>query len=109
MGVRIPSSWSVPCQAATSRKLSSASSCSRAKVLLFYDLTRGVDVGTKAEIFRMMEELACDGAGILYYSSDVTELVNVPHRIVVVFEGHVIREFRHGECEEESLVRGDGR
>ena len=75
-----------------------------AKVLLFYDLTRGVDVGTKAEIFRMMEELARDGAAILYYSSDVTELVNVPHRIVVVFEGHIIREFRHGECEEDSLV-----
>jgi ribose transport system ATP-binding protein len=75
-----------------------------AKVLLFYDLTRGVDVGTKAEIFRMMEDLAANGAGILYYSSDVTELVNVPHRIAVVFEGHIIREFRHGECEEESLV-----
>jgi len=75
-----------------------------AKVLLFYDLTRGVDVGTKAEIFRMMEDLAADGAGILYYSSDVTELVNVPHRIAVVFEGQIIREFRHGECGEESLV-----
>jgi ribose transport system ATP-binding protein len=75
-----------------------------AKILLFYDLTRGVDVGTKAEIFRMMEDLAYGGTGILYYSSDVTELVNVPHRVAVMFEGRIIREFGHGECEEESLI-----
>lgn len=75
-----------------------------AKILLFYDLTRGVDVGTKAEIFRMMEELTSEGTGILYYSSDVAELVNVPHRIAVMFEGRIISEFQHGECEEESLI-----
>ena len=75
-----------------------------AKIFLCYDLTRGVDVGTKAEIFRMMEELACEGSSILFYSSDVSELVNVPHRVAVMYEGKIGREFSRDECDEESLV-----
>ena len=75
-----------------------------AKIFMCYDLTRGVDVGTKAEIFRMMEELACSGSAILFYSSDVSELVNMPHRVAVMYEGKISREFSHDECDEESLV-----
>ena len=48
-----------------------------ARLLLLYDLARGVDVGTKAEIFRMVQTLAGEGYGFLFYSSDVTELANV--------------------------------
>jgi ribose transport system ATP-binding protein len=75
-----------------------------AKIFLCYDLTRGVDVGTKAEIFRMMEDLAAEGSAILFYSSDVSELVNVPHRVAVMYEGKISREFSHDDCDEESLV-----
>ena len=60
-----------------------------ARLLLLYDLTRGVDVGTKAEIFKMVQTLADEGYGFLFYSSDVTELANVPHRVVVMFDGRV--------------------
>ncbi|MCU1495031.1 MAG: transporter [Acidimicrobiaceae bacterium] len=75
-----------------------------AKVLLLYDLTRGVDVGTKAEIFRMIEELAADGYSFLFYSSDLAELVNVPHRVAVMFDGRVVRQFAKGEGTQEELV-----
>jgi ribose transport system ATP-binding protein len=48
-----------------------------ARVLLLYDPTRGVDVGTKGEIFVLMRDLAAKGYAILFYSSDLPELVHV--------------------------------
>jgi ribose transport system ATP-binding protein len=75
-----------------------------AKVLLFYDLTRGVDVGTKAEIFKMMEQLAAEGYAILFYSTDLAELVNVPHRTCVMFDGRIVAEFDRGSATQEKLV-----
>ena len=75
-----------------------------ARLLLLYDLTRGVDVGTKAEIFKMVQTLAEEGYGVLFYSSDVTELANVPHRVVVMFDGRVTTEFKAGTFSQEQLV-----
>ncbi len=75
-----------------------------ARLLLLYDLARGVDVGTKAEIFKMVQTLAGEGYGFLFYSSDVTELANVPHRVVVMFDGRVTAEFRAGTFSQEQLV-----
>ncbi len=75
-----------------------------ARLLLLYDLTRGVDVGTKAEIFKMVQTLAAEGYGVLFYSSDVTELANVPHRVVVMYDGHVTTDFRAGTFSQEQLV-----
>jgi ribose transport system ATP-binding protein len=75
-----------------------------ARLLLLYDLTRGVDVGTKAEIFKMVQVLAAQGYGFLFYSSDVTELANVPHRVVVMFDGRVTAEFSAGNFGQEQLV-----
>jgi ribose transport system ATP-binding protein len=75
-----------------------------ARLLLLYDLTRGVDVGTKAEIFKTVQALAGEGYGVLFYSSDVTELANVPHRVVVMFDGRVIAEFPAGAFTQEQLV-----
>lgn len=75
-----------------------------ARLLLLYDLARGVDVGTKAEIFKMVQTLAGEGYGFLFYSSDVTELTNVPHRVVVMFDGRVTAEFEAGTFSQEQLV-----
>ena len=52
-----------------------------ARVLLLYDPTRGVDVGTKGEIFQLMRDLAAKGYAILFYSSDLPELVHVADRV----------------------------
>lgn len=75
-----------------------------ARLLLLYDLTRGVDVGTKAEIFKMVHGLAEEGYGVLFYSSDVTELSNVPHRVIVMFDGRVAADFAAGALTHEGLV-----
>ena len=75
-----------------------------ARLLLFYDLTRGVDVGTKAEIFRMMQSLAGEGYGILFYSSDLSELINVPHRVAVMFDGTITDVFDQDELDQEKLI-----
>ena len=75
-----------------------------ARLLLLYDLTRGVDVGTKAEIFKTVQNLANEGYGVLFYSSDITELANVPHRVVVMFDGRVMAEYPAGAFTQEELV-----
>ena len=75
-----------------------------ARLLLLYDLTRGVDVGSKAEIFKTVQNLANEGYGVLFYSSDITELANVPHRVVVMFDGRVTADFPAGAFTQEELV-----
>ena len=60
-----------------------------ARILLFYDPTRGVDVGTKAEIFALMRDLAARGMAILFYSTDLAELCNVADRCLVMSYGQV--------------------
>ena len=60
-----------------------------ARVLLLYDPTRGVDVGTKGEIFQLMRDLAAKGYAILFYSSDLPELVHVADRVLVLRNGRV--------------------
>ena len=60
-----------------------------AKILLLYDPTRGIDVGTKGEIFQLMRDLAAKGYAILFYSSDLAELVHVADRVAVLRNGRL--------------------
>ncbi|WP_412050772.1 sugar ABC transporter ATP-binding protein [Hoeflea sp. Naph1] len=75
-----------------------------AKVLLLYDPTRGVDVGTKAEIFRLMRELAAQGYAILFYSSDLSELVNVADRVIVMRDGETVDTIATPDLTEEAIL-----
>jgi len=61
-------------------------------ILLMYDPTRGVDIGTKTEIFTLMRELAGQGKAIIFYSTDIEELLGVSHRIAVIYRGRVVAE-----------------
>ena len=74
-------------------------------ILLLYDCTRGVDVGTKSEIFALIAELAAAGATVLYYSSDLSELVNVCDRVAVMVEGVVREVLQREELSEEAILR----
>ncbi|EHN10515.1 Ribose ABC transport system ATP-binding protein RbsA (TC 3.A.1.2.1) [Patulibacter medicamentivorans] len=74
-------------------------------VLLLHDCTRGVDVGTKAEIFTLIAELADRGVGIVLYSSDLSELANVCDRVLVMAEGRLVGEVPSGELSEEAILR----
>ncbi|ADB51163.1 sugar ABC transporter ATP-binding protein [Conexibacter woesei] len=73
------------------------------RLLLLYDATRGVDVGTKSEIYRLMREQAEAGVGVLFYSSDAAELANLADRVLVLHDG-VVRAQLTGEITEEEIV-----
>ena len=76
-----------------------------ARVLLLYDPTRGIDVGTKAEIFQLMRDLAKKGFAILFYSSDLVELIHVADRIAVFRGGSVVKVLS-GEAVTERDILG---
>jgi ABC-type sugar transport system ATPase subunit len=61
------------------------------RVMILDEPTRGIDVGAKAEIYRLMRELADGGAVILMISSDMEEVLNVSDRIAVMHEGEISR------------------
>jgi ribose transport system ATP-binding protein len=74
-------------------------------IFLMYDLTRGVDVGTKTEIFHLVRELARDGNGILYYSTTTDELVHVCDRVIVMHDGRINEELQGERLTKENIVR----
>ena len=75
-----------------------------ARVLLLYDPTRGVDVGTKGEIFQLMRDLAAKGYAILFHSSDMPELVHVADRVLVMRNGRVAATLDGDRISEESIL-----
>jgi len=76
----------------------------RARIYLLYDLTRGIDVGTKQEVYQLMRALADDGAGILFFSTDVGELVGMCDRVLVLYEGRIGANLTGADITEENLV-----
>jgi ribose transport system ATP-binding protein len=77
----------------------------QARVLLLYDLTRGVDVGTKGEIFRLMRNLAAEGYSLLFFSTDTQELVHVADRVAVLSDGRVSALLDGDALTEERILR----
>ena len=71
---------------------------------IFDEPTRGIDVGAKAEIYRLMQSLASNGAALIMISSDLLEVMNVSHRIAVVYGGRIVKEFTRGEATEEEVM-----
>ena len=78
---------------------------SEARVLLFNEPTRGIDVGTKSEVFSIMNELTKRGVGILMISSELPEILAMADRILVMKEGRFTSEYQAGEATQEQLMR----
>ena len=74
------------------------------KVLLMDEPSRGIDIGAKAEVFRTMRELAADGLGILFVTSDLEEVMALSDRIIVMSQGRITGDFHRGEATEEAVV-----
>ncbi|GAC1469981.1 MAG: sugar ABC transporter ATP-binding protein [Chloroflexota bacterium] len=79
--------------------------CRRPQLLLLDEPTRGIDVGAKAEIQRLIDELAREGLGILMISSELEEVLEGSDRVVVMQEGRAVGELTHGEATEERVLR----
>ncbi|HEY6086282.1 MAG TPA: sugar ABC transporter ATP-binding protein [Burkholderiaceae bacterium] len=83
------------------------------RIILLNDPTRGIDVGTKQEIYQLLRQLADGGAAIVFYSTDYDELVGCCDRVLVMYDGAVKRELAGAEITERALISsalnlGDG-
>lgn len=74
------------------------------KVLILDEPTRGIDVGAKAEIYRLIDELANDGLGIMFISSELTEILGLSDRIYVMQNGRITGELSGAEATEEAVL-----
>jgi len=75
-----------------------------ARVFLFDEPTRGVDVGAKAEIYGLMVALLARGAGIVMVSSELPEVLGMSHRVLVVRDGAIRAEFARAEVTSEKII-----
>jgi len=76
----------------------------RPKVILLNDPTRGIDVGTKQELYQLLRRLADAGAAILFYSTDYDELIGCCDRVLVLYDGAVVRVLEGDAITERNLV-----
>jgi ribose transport system ATP-binding protein len=74
------------------------------RIILLNDPTRGIDVGTKQELYVLLRKLADEGAAIIFYSTDYDELIGCCDRVLVLYDGKVKRELVGAEITERALV-----
>ena len=75
------------------------------RILVMDEPTRGIDVGAKAEIYNIMNDLTADGMSIVMISSEMAELIGVCDRIMVMYEGGMVDEFNRDEFDEQTLAK----
>ena len=75
------------------------------RVLLLFDPTRGIDVGTKNELYRLMRAYADAGGAVLFYSTEIPELVHLADRVLVFYQGAIADEISGDRLTEEGILR----
>ncbi|WP_284948055.1 sugar ABC transporter ATP-binding protein [Acidisoma cladoniae] len=75
------------------------------RVLILDEPTRGIDVGARSELYKLINDLADSGVAILLASSDMPELINLSHRVLVMRDGAIQGELKRGEIEQEAVLR----
>lgn len=78
--------------------------CTDADILIFDEPTRGIDVGSKVEIYQLMNQLAARGAAILMISSELPEILGMSDRILVMHAGRISGEFQSAEATQEKVL-----
>ena len=78
--------------------------CLNPKLLLLDEPTRGIDVGAKEEIYKLIDELAGRGVAILFASSEMEEVIGLADRVLVMHEGRLAGELCRPEITEESIM-----
>ena len=79
--------------------------CSHSRIMIFDEPTRGIDVGSKTEVFRLMSQLAKRGVGFIMISSDIPEVMAIADRILVMCRGSITAEFNRGKTTQEDILR----
>ncbi|WP_038670124.1 sugar ABC transporter ATP-binding protein [Pelosinus sp. UFO1] len=78
------------------------------KVLLLDEPTRGIDIGAKADVFKIVNKFAAEGMGIIIVASELKEIIGISDRIIVLSNGQVTAELSGDEIREEALVKASG-
>ncbi|BCW50749.1 hypothetical protein StoSoilB13_30910 (plasmid) [Arthrobacter sp. StoSoilB13] len=73
-------------------------------ILIFDEPTRGIDVGAKEEIYRLLNELAAGGKSIIMISSELPEILRMSHRIAVMAEGRITGFLSNAEATQEQIM-----
>jgi ABC-type sugar transport system ATPase subunit len=82
--------------------------CSQARVLVLDDPTRGIDVGAKEEVFRLVRELSARGVATLYLTSEIREARALAHRLLVMSGGQIVKQVSPATEEEEIMAAAGG-
>lgn len=75
------------------------------KVLIFDEPTRGIDIGAKAEIYKLMSDLAKQGIGIIVVSSELPEIIAVSDRVIIMNEGHITATLAEGDITQDNIIK----
>ncbi len=75
------------------------------EIILFDEGTRGIDVNAKHEIYELISKLTLAGNSIIMVSSELTEVMQMSNRILVMREGEIVSEFAYGETTEEAIIQ----
>ena len=74
------------------------------RLYLFDEPTKGVDIGAKVDIFQLIRQLAQSGKGCLYFSSEIQEAIGIADRILVMYNGQIVKEFSRQEATQERIL-----
>jgi len=77
----------------------------KARIFIFDEPTRGIDVGAKVEIYNIMNELVKNGASVIMISSELPEILGMSDRIIVIHEGKVTAEFSREDADQEKIMK----
>ena len=75
------------------------------RTMLCFDPTRGIDIGTKRQIYELLRDLAASGAAVLLYTSELKEIQLACDRAIVIFGGRVVAEIAVEDADEPTLLR----
>lgn len=78
---------------------------SKAQLFIFDEPTRGIDVGARVEIYKLISSLSAAGNGILIFSSEISEIIGMCHKIIVMKKGDVVSVVNSSEANIEGIVR----
>ncbi|MCP4629696.1 MAG: sugar ABC transporter ATP-binding protein [bacterium] len=79
--------------------------CSGAKIMIFNEPTRGIDIGAKFAIYQLIHDLARIGVGVIVISSEITEIVGLAHRVLIMESGTIKAELQGDEASLDSVVQ----
>ena len=77
----------------------------QSRVLLLFDPTRGIDVGTKHEIYALIQDYAAQGGAVLFHSTEIPELDHLAHRVLVLYRGKVAADLKGADLTEDAILR----